>query len=54
MAATFKYKVMVVIKEKGISKTLSPVIEASSEAEAKNIAKAQFAGADVRSASKVS
>jgi hypothetical protein len=54
MASMYKYKVMIIIKEKGISKTLYPVIEASSETEAKKIAKAQFLSGEVKSASKIS
>ena len=54
MATTYKFKVMVVIKEKGSSKTIYPIIEASSSTEAQQIAKAQFYGGDVRSASKLS
>ena len=54
MAQTFQFKVLVVIKEKsGASKTIYPIIEASSVTEAIQIAKAQFPNGDVRNASKI-
>ncbi len=54
MATTYKFKVTVVIKESGISKTIYPIVEATSSTEALKIAKAQYATGDVRSASKLS
>lgn len=53
MATTFKFKVTVVIKEGSGSKTIYPIIEASSSTDALRIAKAQFITGDVRSASKI-
>ena len=53
MSTTYKFKVTIIIKEGGGSRTIYPIIEASSSTEAVRIAKAQFIMADVRSASKV-
>ncbi len=53
MATTYKFKVTVVIKEKGSSKTIYPIIEATTSTEAQQIAKAQFYGGDIRGASKL-
>lgn len=54
MAMTSKYKVLVVIIDShGVSKTIYPIIEASSEREARDIAEAQYPEGDVRSATKV-
>lgn len=49
-----KFKVMVVIKDQhGISRTIYPTIEASSETDAKQIAKFQYPNGDIRTVSKI-
>lgn len=53
MATTYKFKGTVIIKERGITKTLHPMVEATNEAEARQILKAQFINGDVRSVTKV-
>lgn len=53
MPTTHKYKVLVVIKVNGSSQTIYPIIEASSEHEARVIAKAQYPQGDVRSVSQI-
>lgn len=54
MATTYKYKMLIVIKDNhGVSKTIYPIIEASSDKEARDIAKAQYPNSDVRSATKM-
>jgi hypothetical protein len=53
MSTTYKFKVLVNIKdEHGTSRSISPIIEAS-EHEARQIAEAQYPNGDVRSASKI-
>lgn len=43
MSTTQKFKVMIVIKDRhGNSKTIYPIIEASSDMEAKRLAQAQY------------
>ena len=55
MAQTHKFSVMVVIKDDhGISRTITPIIEASTDMEAKRIAIAQYPDASVRTVSKIS
>ena len=54
MPTYYKFKVTIIIKNSsGASKTICPIIEATSSTEAINIAKAQYPEGDVRSASKV-
>ncbi len=54
MAQTHKFSVMVVIKDKhGASRTITPIIEASTDTEARRIAEAQYPDASVRTVSKV-
>jgi len=54
MAQTHKYKVMVVVKDHhGNSTTIYPVIEASSDSEAKRIAIAQYPAGSVRTVTKI-
>ncbi|PSL50381.1 hypothetical protein CLV51_1011726 [Chitinophaga niastensis] len=54
MATTHKFSVMVVIKDNhGVSRTLTPIIEASSDIEARRIAEAQYPNGSVRTVSKV-
>lgn len=54
MATTHKFSVMVVIKDNhGISRTITPIIEATSDMEAKRIAQAQYPDASVRTVSKI-
>lgn len=53
MSTTYKFKVMVVIKDKhGFSQTIYPIVEASTDTEAKRIAIAQYPDGDVRTVSK--
>lgn len=54
MAVTSKFKITVVIKDNhGVSKTIYPIIEASTDLEAKRIAQAQYPEASVRTVTKV-
>lgn len=55
MATTYKFKVTVSIKDNhGISKTIYPIIEATTTTEAMQIAKAQYSNGNVTGASKIS
>ena len=55
MATTHKFSVMVVVKDfHGASRTITPIIEASSETEARRIAEAQYPNGSVRTVSKLS
>lgn len=54
MATTYKFSVMVVIKDShGFSRTITPIIEATSDLEAKRIAIAQYPNGSVRTVSKI-
>lgn len=54
MSTTYKFKVMVVIKDPhGTSRTIYPIIEVSSDTEARRIAEADYPDGNVRTITKI-
>jgi len=54
MSTTYKFEVMVIVKDHhGISRTIEPIIEASSDSEARRIAEAQYPDASIRTITKI-